>query len=281
MEEAMANKDTTCVMRGLIHDLTISLTASFVHLDNLMIEVDKNNDLFDELWLANDQLERSLEFFLELRSLYLMVDLDKTIIVNNKDNIFVNSLINNINNLLTVIVGCCDIIYETDDGNKNRKYIEMIYNKIGKSGFINPEGFNNKQISHDSLNNTLKFRSSIHNINILLVEDDEVLREFIFNALQNEGFTIIQCKDGENAIAEFKTHKSIIDICLVDYELPDMNGCKLVEQILSIKNNTNIMFMSGYSDLDLTVANSNRKFSLIRKPFKLNYMIEQVEKVLN
>jgi hypothetical protein len=58
-------------IRGLINDLTRTLTASLVHLDNLLLRLNKNNEEFSEAWLANQQLERCLEFFIQLRSVLL------------------------------------------------------------------------------------------------------------------------------------------------------------------------------------------------------------------
>jgi hypothetical protein len=58
-------------IRGLINDLTRTLTASLVHLDDLLLLLDKNNEEFSEAWLANQQLERALEFFILLRSEYM------------------------------------------------------------------------------------------------------------------------------------------------------------------------------------------------------------------
>ena len=55
-------------IRGLINDLLRSLSAALVHLDDLLIKMDRNSDLFPEVCLTNEQLERSVEVFLELRS---------------------------------------------------------------------------------------------------------------------------------------------------------------------------------------------------------------------
>lgn len=277
----MPTTDRLSAIRGLINDLTRSLTASFVHLDNSLVRIDKNTDTFADIWLANEQLERSLELFLELRSLYLLIDLDKILFTNNKINIVRDPLIHNLNNLLTVIVGCCDIMYEKGGENKIRENIETIYKEMGKMQFLNLENLNHKHNSHNGLKNIQKFRSDIHSRHILLVEDDEIVREVIFNALKIGGYNLIQCENGKNAMVEFQTHSSIVDVCLIDYELPDMNGCKLVEQILSIRNNVNIIFMSGYNDIEITMTKSSRKFPLIRKPFKLHYIIEQIDRALN
>jgi hypothetical protein len=55
-------------IRGLINDLLRSLSAALVHLDDLILKIDKNSDIFPDVCLTDEQLGRSVEVFLELRS---------------------------------------------------------------------------------------------------------------------------------------------------------------------------------------------------------------------
>jgi len=55
-------------IRGLINDLLRSLSAALIHLDDLMIKMDRDSDMFSDVCLTNEQLERSVEVFVELRS---------------------------------------------------------------------------------------------------------------------------------------------------------------------------------------------------------------------
>jgi CheY-like chemotaxis protein len=279
MEEAMTDSDSIYAIRGLINDLARSLTSSLIHLDNLMIDVDENNVISDELCLANDQLEQSLHYFLELRSLYLLKEFNKIAIGNNNNN-KLRSLTHNINNLLTIIIGCCDTLNNSIEVNRIRKFIEKIYDNICESKLVNTEGLRCLN-ALDVSKGTLASHDTIHKIIMLLVEDDNNLREFMFNALPVQKYDVIQCDNGSNAIVAFANNKNNIDICLIDYELPDMNGCKLAERILTIKNNTNILFMSGYNELIITVKNSNKELQLIHKPFNISYIMKTIDNLLN
>ncbi|MFZ0050722.1 MAG: hypothetical protein WAK96_03020, partial [Desulfobaccales bacterium] len=53
-------------IRGLINDLTRTLTASIVHLDDLLLRLDNDSEEFADAWQANGQLERALDFFFQL-----------------------------------------------------------------------------------------------------------------------------------------------------------------------------------------------------------------------
>jgi hypothetical protein len=61
-------EDYSSHIRGLINDLLRSLSAALVHLDDLMLKIDRNSDMFPDVCLTNEQLERSVEVFVELRS---------------------------------------------------------------------------------------------------------------------------------------------------------------------------------------------------------------------
>lgn len=56
------------LIRGLINNLLRSLSADLVHVDNLIMKIEKNSEGFSEAMLTNEQLSRSIELFLELRS---------------------------------------------------------------------------------------------------------------------------------------------------------------------------------------------------------------------
>lgn len=56
------------IIRGLINDLLRTLSASLVHVDDLIMKLERSSDGFPDAILTNEQLSRSIELFLELRS---------------------------------------------------------------------------------------------------------------------------------------------------------------------------------------------------------------------
>jgi len=65
-------KELLSTIRGLINDLTRTLTASLVHMDDLFVQMENESEGFEDARMANCQLERALEFLLELRSEYTL-----------------------------------------------------------------------------------------------------------------------------------------------------------------------------------------------------------------
>ena len=56
------------IIRGLINDLLRSLSAALVHLDDLIMKIERNSEGFSDAFLTNEQLSRSIELFLGLHS---------------------------------------------------------------------------------------------------------------------------------------------------------------------------------------------------------------------
>jgi hypothetical protein len=122
-------EEPSFTIRGLINDLTRTLTGSLVHMDNLLLHLDNDSGEFDDAWLANHQLERALEFFIELRSEYMILQES----INQKNTksyklTTVEKLLHNFNNLLEVVVGYCDMM-QNDFANVGHicQSIEHIY----------------------------------------------------------------------------------------------------------------------------------------------------------
>ena len=64
-------KESPFLIRELIHDLMLTLTSTMIHLDSLILNMDNNSHNYLEVLQANEQMERALSFFMQLRSIYL------------------------------------------------------------------------------------------------------------------------------------------------------------------------------------------------------------------
>lgn len=111
--------------------------------------------------------------------------------------------------------------------------------------------------------------------NILVVDDDEDIRNMIGIYLANEGFHFIKCNDGLQAIEMLEEHK--VDLILLDIMMPELDGIQTCIQIRE-KSNAPIIFMSAKSeDMDkiqgLTVGGDD----YIVKPFNPLELISRVK----
>jgi CheY-like chemotaxis protein len=277
-------------IRGLINDLTRTLTGSLVHMDNLLLHLDNDSGDFDDAWLANYQLERALEFFIELRSEYMIQQES----VNQKKKKYyklttADKLLHNFNNLLASVVGYCDIVQDVfDDVRYIGQITDVIYKYIQNSHYSLKETIclpeRNGSINRVYLSNRkrkLTKTASNKLINILLVEDDDGVKEVISTVLRKHKYTVVECSKGESALAIFERDKANFDLCIVDVGLPDIKGPDLVKKLLLKKPNINVLFISGYNEAKLQEHfYLIGAYQILTKPFRLEELLSKVRSII-
>jgi hypothetical protein len=67
-ERRTRKEEDSAMMKGLFNDLNRTLFSSAIFLDDLHLNLQPHSEVYDAWWLANEQLKRAIEFFLELRS---------------------------------------------------------------------------------------------------------------------------------------------------------------------------------------------------------------------
>jgi PAS domain S-box-containing protein len=82
---------------------------------------------------------------------------------------------------------------------------------------------------------------------ILLVDDDEALRELTASLLQDGGYTVLAASGPNEALRIAAQHPAKIDLLLTDVVMPGMNGDVLAQKVLLARPNVKVVFMSGYS----------------------------------
>ncbi len=117
---------------------------------------------------------------------------------------------------------------------------------------------------------------------ILLVEDEEMLRNLVRRILERQGYQVLCASGGQEAVAEAKRHPARIDLLLTDVIMPDANGKQVYEQLRLQRPDIKVLFMSGYTgdaiaqhglfDLDLP---------FIQKPFTIRNLAARVREILD
>ncbi len=118
-------------------------------------------------------------------------------------------------------------------------------------------------------------------VSIFIVEDDESLSILYKKALILNGYDVIAlAKNGQEAVNIFKELQDKPDIILMDHRMPIKNGLEATKEILKINNNSKIIFASADSSIK-EEAISIGATSFKNKPFTLNKLIQNIEKVVN
>jgi len=117
---------------------------------------------------------------------------------------------------------------------------------------------------------------------ILLVEDEDLVRESATEYLGSKGYKVINAKDGVAALDIATRQVAAIDLLITDLIMPKMSGRELAEKMSQIHPESKVIFMSGYSaSLLSTQQILNPGCILLQKPFQLTALAKCVRESLD
>ncbi len=117
---------------------------------------------------------------------------------------------------------------------------------------------------------------------ILLVEDEEAVRELLREVLEADGYSVLLTSGGEEALQLCRSYKKEIHLMLTDVVMPGMNGRELGEHAAALRPEMKVLYMSGYTDEAIThhgVLDAGVAF--LEKPFTPDSVARKVREVLN
>jgi PAS domain S-box-containing protein len=117
---------------------------------------------------------------------------------------------------------------------------------------------------------------------ILLVEDEEAVRELAAEFLRNQGYAVVEASQGDEAFLVCGMHKGAIDLMVTDVVMPGMSGRELAGQLGSLRPGMKVLYMSGYTD-DSIVRHGvlEKGVNFIQKPFSMVRLAQKVREVLD
>ena len=116
---------------------------------------------------------------------------------------------------------------------------------------------------------------------VLLVEDDSSLRDAMTRMLQGVGYTVIEARDGDDAIAKFSERKDEIQLVLMDVIMPNRSGGDAYQKLRAIQPDVKIILMSGYAgDFLLGKLSMEEDVHFLTKPISPKELFEKIRSVL-
>ena len=117
---------------------------------------------------------------------------------------------------------------------------------------------------------------------ILLVEDDDSVRQLALTVLSSAGYRVLSAADGKQALRIAEDLSQAIDLILSDVIMPGLQGPELVERVRKLRPGIGVLMMSGYiSNPNMREEMSHSQGNFIQKPFSSRSLLVQVASVLN
>ena len=116
---------------------------------------------------------------------------------------------------------------------------------------------------------------------ILLVEDEDAVRDFAVRALTMRGYKVLDACGGEEALEIVREHNGPIDLLVSDVVMPSMDGPALLKAVREIKPDLRVIFISGYAEEAFRNSPDRPEdFHFLPKPFSLKQLTGKVKEVL-
>jgi CheY-like chemotaxis protein len=112
---------------------------------------------------------------------------------------------------------------------------------------------------------------------VLLVDDDNAVRETLAELLEDVGFRPVQASDAAQALIILRQNGTI-DVLVTDLTMPGDDGIALIRQARVIRNDLPAILLTGYAEQGATMTtNAGGNFHVLRKPVESNHLVRQLE----
>jgi len=115
-------------------------------------------------------------------------------------------------------------------------------------------------------------------VNILVVDDDQDVCEYLEDFLSSEGYGVLCVNDPTVALDELR--KEDYHICVLDLMMPKLSGIDLLEKIRAADDDLAVIILTGYPSLETATSSIQHDVSAyIRKPFSINEFRDSISRI--
>jgi two-component system cell cycle sensor histidine kinase/response regulator CckA len=116
---------------------------------------------------------------------------------------------------------------------------------------------------------------------ILLVEDEDPVRNLLSDVLKKEGFEVLAARDAEEAMEVASRHVGPIALMVTDMIMPGMSGSRLARRLAETRKDMKVLYISGYIDDTMSRRSmSETHAQFIQKPFRPDVLVRKVRELL-
>jgi DNA-binding NtrC family response regulator len=116
---------------------------------------------------------------------------------------------------------------------------------------------------------------------ILIVDDEEGVRNMLTDTFEDFGYRVAVCKDGADAVEFYRGHHAEIDLVIMDVTMPRMSGPECLAQLRIINPSVRVIVSSGFVfDGDVQAMMEQGAIRFIQKPVDIDVISDLVKSVL-
>jgi DNA-binding NtrC family response regulator len=117
---------------------------------------------------------------------------------------------------------------------------------------------------------------------VVLVEDDDAVRELARSVLAEHGYTVLDARDGDEALRICEQYPGVIHLLVTDVVMPQTSGQQVAERLQALRPGLKVLYFSGYTDNAIVhhgVLDADTAF--LQKPFTPDALARKVREVLD
>jgi CheY-like chemotaxis protein len=116
---------------------------------------------------------------------------------------------------------------------------------------------------------------------ILLVDDDDMIRQVATTLLKRQGYTVLEAEDGNACLKIIHEYPGPIHLLMTDIFMPGMNGRKIGDHLHTLRKETKILFMSGHSNEEIFGHDGlYPEVVFLSKPFTPEILLRKISETL-
>jgi two-component system, cell cycle sensor histidine kinase and response regulator CckA len=117
---------------------------------------------------------------------------------------------------------------------------------------------------------------------ILIVEDEDGVRELMWKILTDQGYTVLEARHGRDALTVAAEYEHPIQLLVSDVVMPEMGAGELADQLLATRPGMKVLFVSGYTNDEVIRRGVSRKgTAFMQKPFQAEELTRRIREVLD
>lgn len=116
---------------------------------------------------------------------------------------------------------------------------------------------------------------------VLIIEDEEGIRDLIRNVIESVGFQALEAVDGYEGLDLFRRWEREIDLVLLDLTMPRLDGVEVLQELRRLRSDIPVIVMSGYAEQDVSRRFADLQVSgFLAKPFRLDDLLTLIYQLL-